>query len=217
MALKDSPSLDHIDPTWEEGRDYQLVCGLDCARNWRELTYSENSAKGVRFLPWRYCEDEIGVKPVESGDLCQFLNPETEEWELMEFEGKRWWELSKQFSNHYRAGKRTGAEHAVNGTGFCNAEARANAHKAQKEKGTGFYDPEVQRSGGMESYRQKKGLHAPGIVTFETCQQGGLKGGRTTSSQKWKCLKTGHITNAGALTCYQKHRNIDVTLRERVL
>jgi hypothetical protein len=27
MNLKDSPSLDHIDPLWEEGRDYQLVCG----------------------------------------------------------------------------------------------------------------------------------------------------------------------------------------------
>ena len=97
MELKNSPSLDHIDPTWEEGRDYQLVCGLDCQRNWRELTYSENSAKGVRFLPWRYCEGEVGVKPVETGDLCQFLNPETEEWELMEFEGKRWWELSKRY------------------------------------------------------------------------------------------------------------------------
>ena len=216
MDFKDTPSLDHIDPTWEEGRDYQLICGWDCAQNWRELTYSENSAKGVRFLPWRYCEDEIGVKPVETGDLCQFLNPETEEWELMEFEGKRWWELSKQFSNHYQAGKRTGAEHAVNGTGFCNAAARANARQAQRENGTGFYDPEVQRSGGLASYQQKKGLHAPGVVTFESCQQGGLKGGKTTSSQKWKCLETGHITNAGALTSYQKHRNIDVSLRERV-
>lgn len=216
MNLKDSPSLDHIDPLWEEGRDYQLVCGRDCKQNWREMTYSENSAKGVRFLPWRYCEDEIGVKPVETGDLCQFLNPETEEWELMEFEGKRWWKLSKQFSNHYQAGKRTGDEHAVNGTGFCNATARANAKQAQREKGTGFYDPEVQRGGGLASYQQKKGLHAPGAVTFETCQRGGLKGGRNTSSQKWRCLQTGHITNAGALTSYQRHRSIDTSLRERI-
>jgi hypothetical protein len=66
------------------------------------MTYSENSAKNNRFLPWRYCENEIGVKPVETGDLCQFLNPETEEWELMEFEGARWWELSKQTTGYYQ-------------------------------------------------------------------------------------------------------------------
>ena len=216
MDLKDSPSLDHIDPLWDEGRDYQLVCGLDCARNWRELTYSENSKKGNRFLPWRYCEEEVGVKPVETGDLCQFLNPETEEWELMEFEGSRWLDLSRPFSNHYQAGKRTGGEHAANGTGFCNAAARANAHKAQKEKGTGFHDPEVQRSGGLASFQQKKGLHAPGVSTFETCQKGGLKGGKTTSSQKWMCLKTGHVTNSGALTSWQRHRGIDTSLRKRI-
>jgi hypothetical protein len=68
----------------------------------------------------------------------------------------------------------------------------------------------------LASYQQKKGLHAPGAATFETCQRGGLKGGRNTSSQKWRCLITGHVTNAGALTCYQRHRNIDTSLRERI-
>jgi hypothetical protein len=101
MAHKDSPSLDHIDPLWEEGRDYQLVCGLDCKRNWRELTYSENSVKGNRFLPWRHSSGELGSKPVETGDWCQFYNPVTEDWELMEFEGKRWWELSKRYDARY--------------------------------------------------------------------------------------------------------------------
>ena len=97
MDLKNSPSLDHIDPIWQEGREYQLVCGLDCERNWREVTYSHNSSKGVRFLPWRYAPDEIGVKPVETGDWCQFYNPLTQDWELMEFEGERWRELSRAY------------------------------------------------------------------------------------------------------------------------
>jgi hypothetical protein len=101
MAHKDSPSLDHIDPLWEKGRDYQLVCGWDCKRNWRELTYSENSIKGNRFLPWRYSKDEIGTKPVETGDWCQFYNPLTQDWELMEFEGERWWELSRVYDARY--------------------------------------------------------------------------------------------------------------------
>ena len=47
-------------------------------------------------------------------------------------------------------------------------------------------------------------------------RMGGLKGGKTTSSQKWVCLETGFITNAGALTNYQRNRGIDTSKRKRV-
>jgi hypothetical protein len=236
MKRKDVLSLDHIDPTWEEGRDYQFVCGWDCKQNWREMTVGNNSRKSNRFLPWRYCADEIGQKPCETGDWVQFLvgfdieNDIPGEWVLMEFEGPEWFEATRQHCAEHHGGVKTssdvewhrkggsvsGQNHAERGTGFCNAAARANAQQAQKEMGTGFYDPEVQRGGGLASYQQKKGLHAPGVVTFETCQKGGLKGGRSTASQKWRCLKTGHVSNAGALTSYQRHRNIDTSLRERI-
>jgi hypothetical protein len=236
MNLKDSPSLDHIDPLWEEGRDYQLVCGRDCKQNWRELTVGNNSRKSNRFLPWRYCAGEIGQRPCETGDWVQFLvgfdieNDIPGEWVLMEFEGPEWFEATRLYCAerqgglnqvkttewHQKGGSVSGRNHVINGTGFCNAAARANAKQAQREKGTGFYDPEVQRGGGLASYQQKKGLHAPGIVTFETCQAGGLVGGKRTASQKWKCLVTGHTTNAGALTAFQRHRSIDTSLRERI-
>ena len=45
---------------------------------------------------------------------------------------------------------------------------------------------------------------------------GGKIGGRVTSSQRWKCLVTGHISNAGSLTLYQRARGIDTSQRERV-
>lgn len=35
-------------------------------------------------------------------------------------------------------------------------------------------------------------------------------------SQRWKCLVTGKVTNAGSLTTYQRARGIDPSLRERV-
>ena len=236
MAHKDSPSLDHIDPLWEEGRDYQLVCGLDCKRNWRELTVGENSRKSNRFLPWRHCADEIGQKPCETGDWVQFLvgfDIEKDipgEWVLMEFESAEWFEATRQYCAehfggvktssdvewHKKGGAVSGANHVVNGTGFCNETSRKKAQETQREQKLGVYSLEVQVNGGLESYRQKKGLHAPGVVTFETCQAGGKVGGKTTASQKWRCLVTGHITNAGALTAFQRHRNIDTTLRERI-
>jgi hypothetical protein len=41
-------------------------------------------------------------------------------------------------------------------------------------------------------------------------------GGKATSSQKWICTETGFITNAGALTSYQRKRNIDTSKRKRM-
>jgi hypothetical protein len=121
MAHKDSPSLDHIDPCWEEGRDYQLVCGLDCDRNYRELTSRKNVMKSNRFLPWRYCADEIGQKPCETGDWVQFLvgfDIEKDipgEWVLMEFESPEWFETTTKFSACVRGGKTSGKAAAEKG------------------------------------------------------------------------------------------------------
>jgi hypothetical protein len=41
-------------------------------------------------------------------------------------------------------------------------------------------------------------------------------GGRATGSQRWMCKITGHVSNAGALTLWQRKRGIDVTQRERL-
>lgn len=84
--------IDHIDPRWEEGRDYQLVCGLDCPLNYREEEPGKNSAKSNRFLPWRWSRDGIGVVPEDYGDLAQFLV--NGEWVLMEFLSEEWFEAS---------------------------------------------------------------------------------------------------------------------------
>jgi hypothetical protein len=40
--------------------------------------------------------------------------------------------------------------------------------------------------------------------------------GRTTTSQKWKCLVTGFVSNPGGLASYQKARGIDPSMRVRV-
>ena len=92
--------IDHIDPRWEEGRNYQLVCGLDCLLNYREEDPRKNSAKSNRFLPWRVIQEEIGTVPVGKGDLCLFLiGADIEkdipgEWVLMEFLSEEWFRAS---------------------------------------------------------------------------------------------------------------------------
>jgi hypothetical protein len=44
----------------------------------------------------------------------------------------------------------------------------------------------------------------------------GKLGSAKTNSQKWMCLETGYITNAGALTMYQNARGIDKSKRIRI-
>ncbi len=84
--------IDHIDPRWEEGRDYQLICGWNDPINFCERDEKINQRKSNRFLPWRVAKGELGSVPVNPGDFCQFLDPDTNEWVLEEFMGDWWYE-----------------------------------------------------------------------------------------------------------------------------
>jgi hypothetical protein len=42
------------------------------------------------------------------------------------------------------------------------------------------------------------------------------KGGKKSTSQRWQCTQTGHISNAGALSKYQRARGIDTSNRVRL-
>jgi hypothetical protein len=57
------------------------------------------------------------------------------------------------------------------------------------------------------------GLYA---LTHKDKSEAGKKSAQKLHSEEWICLETGHITNAGALTRYQKHRGIDTSKRKRI-
>jgi hypothetical protein len=50
----------------------------------------------------------------------------------------------------------------------------------------------------------------------ETLSDNGKANGKANASQRWQCLLTGHISNPGGLTSYQKARGIDTSLRKKV-
>jgi hypothetical protein len=52
--------------------------------------------------------------------------------------------------------------------------------------------------------------------TKEQKMEDGRKGGKISGSQRWMCLETGFITNAGNLTKYQKRNKIDTSKRVKV-
>jgi hypothetical protein len=72
-----------------------MICGLSCPLNFEERETSDNRSKSNRFLPWRVVKDEIGSVPVNRGDFCQFLDPDTEEWVLETFLGDWWFNKTK--------------------------------------------------------------------------------------------------------------------------
>ena len=68
---------------------------------------------------------------------------------------------------------------------------------------------EDSRKGGLKNKENGIGIHAQ---TYEEQSERGRK----TASQKWECLETGFVTNAGCLSRYQKARGIDTSKRLRL-
>jgi general stress protein YciG len=87
------------------------------------------------------------------------------------------------------------------------------------ENGTGIFGltPE-QRSERSRKSGQKNRENGTGIfgMTPEEKSEVGKRGGKKVSSQKWQCTVTGYVTNAGALSAYQKNRGIDTSNRIRI-
>ena len=124
-------------------------------------------------------------------------------------------------------------------------ETGRKVQENNRKNKTGFFGytkkqfSEAGKLGGSISYKMKVGIHGMSMEEkIEIGRKNGLecrennigifsrtpeqhskhssKGGKNTNSQKWECLETGYITNAGALSHYQKPRGIDTSKRKRI-
>jgi hypothetical protein len=91
-------------------------------------------------------------------------------------------------------GRKGGTKAAELGVGVCGRSAEQMTEDGRK--------------GGTKAAELGVGIHAPGVRS---------NAAKTTNSQKWVCLDTGHSSNAGALSRWQKARGIDTSLRKRVV
>lgn len=175
--------LDHIDPKWEEGRDYLLICGRNTSSNFCMRDRSLNSSKSNRFLPWRVSIDEVGCVPVEQGDLCLFLDPDTGEWVLEEFLGKWWFEKTKTLCAESVAGR----TNFLNKTGVFNPEHLGKGAKTCYERKTGIHSPESKEKALAVKRERKVGFHS-----FEVQSAGG----KCTRGKKWWVNKDGETVRS---------------------
>jgi hypothetical protein len=99
------------------------------------------------------------------------------------------------------------------------AENARKGHETQKKLAIGFwgFTLEKRQENGRKGEEKRKernvGLYA---LTKEEKSEAGKKSAQKLHSERWACLETGHITNAGALTRFQKHRGIDTSKRKRI-
>ena len=100
----------------------------------------------------------------------------------------------------YIGGKITGKYHKENQTGIF---AMSEEEKIKRNK-----------KGGSVAGKLAKELS---IGIFAISPEKKCEIGRSVSLQKWKCLETGFITNAGNLSKYQKARGIDTSKRVRIM
>lgn len=84
-----------------------------------------------------------------------------------------------------------------------------------KELGKGIHSrtkdekSEDSKKGGKKTYELKIGAFSiPKEERLEIIQK--------VNSQRWMCLETGHISNSGGLSTYQKARGIDTSKRKRI-
>ena len=126
-------------------------------------------------------------------------------------------------------GKKSVETHRKNKTGVFDLERKMQG-KGGKIAGRKNYEMQIGIHGRTKekmSEDNEKGGKIAGKKTYElgvgihgrTEQQrieDGSKGGKISTSQKWMCLETGYMTNAGGLACYQRKRGIDTTKRVRI-
>jgi hypothetical protein len=126
-------------------------------------------------------------------------------------------------------GKIRGKKHKKDGTGIFavtpeeRIEIGKRVGKISYELGLGIHGrtkeqmtEDGKKGGKIAAKNQKRNKTGIFGIDDEQKRKNSIKGGRKTSSQKWMCLETGYVSNAGGLFRYQKSRNIDTSKRKRI-
>jgi hypothetical protein len=206
------PDIDHIDPLWKEGRDYQLICGRECPENLIERESRFNTAKTNRFLPWRVASDEISTIPVNQGDLCLFLvGADIEKdipgkWVLMEFLSEEWFAATKNTAGGCRAleeYRQYNLDNQVQNLTDWQRNNRGVTTRLQWEYYQQNPDKLKERNSKIGEGVRRRNKENPEIL-----QRSGAKI-RKAKARRFKCLITGYVGNASAVSQYQIKHGID--------
>lgn len=194
----------------------------------------------------RYFDEYYMGTPATNKWCWEFHEPEKQILEFFEFSDVGWvkaQEIEKQLIKPFfntdkwclnqscggkmslesrrKAGKIGGNKTKENGTGIFSRtleEMKENGRKGglkAKENGTGIFAKTFEQ---MSEHSRKIALRAKenGTGIFALSKEQLSENSKKANSQRWECLETGHISNSGPLTNYQKARGIDTSKRRRI-
>jgi hypothetical protein len=153
------------------------------------------------------CNAKVSINILRENGKRNFLNKkgcfslsEDERIEVSRKAGKKAKEQKKGIHSQTieqlsESGKKGGRKNKENKTGFCGRSRQKMSEDGKK---------------ATERAREL------GVGIYGLCSEEKSKAGKIGAKQKWRCLITNYISNAGSLTRYQKARGIDKKFRERV-
>ena len=103
--------------------------------------------------------------------------------------------------------RKAGIKNRENKTGFCGRSKEKMSEDGKKGGKIG---------GKIGGKKAQTTLKNKTLGIYGLTKEQRIENGKTVSVQRWICLETGYITNAGALFTYQKKRGIDTSKRMRL-
>lgn len=197
-------TVEHIDP-----RRGVLISGLENDLNEIVADHSYNSRKTNRFVPYRICDY---LAPVTFGDMGEFLIEET--WVVCEFGGELWWKESNRVGNATTKGGEVAIKGMPREILVENGRKTANLHLSHHHPNTiaSRSKSGTKNAPVMNAHKNTKASRERNLAAAQlhpNTRDNQIK----QSLRKFQCLVTGHTSNAGGLTTYQRARGINTDLR----
>ena len=213
----DNLSVEHIDP-----RNGVLVSGLENEFNEIIADLPYNSVKTNRFVPYR-----VGAypAPINKGDVGEFLigaeitTNTPGKWTVCEFmvEGGIWWKESNRIGNGSTRGGKKAMKLMPKSILAKNGLESKNLDKLLSHPNTLINRVELGRVNSklLNSHPNTEATRIKNLAEGQTHPNTHANQVKQ-SLRKFQCLVTGHISNAGGLTAYQKVRGIETVLRVEI-
>jgi len=227
----------------KECLEFYEEAGFIPGARWEDAHYPAPNGKGETTIPMLHEHHQVqGLLQSREYDQCCFYSGHTKRFLTEGPFVSGWfelWDIYDKYSTlqssaagrkaaelglgihapgmQSKGGKIGGTKSAELGLGVHARSAEQMTEDGRKggakaaELGVGAHAPGMASKGRTKQVELGVGVHAPGVRS-----KGGKNGGKITSSQRWMCLVTGHISTPGGLSHWQRARGIDTSKRVKL-
>jgi hypothetical protein len=182
--------------------------GWSPEKGWEEAHYPAPENKGNSTIWMQHDHHQVqGLWQSKEYGQCCFFSGHAKRFLKHGPFVSGWFELWDIYDKYSGENGRKTAELGVGAHGRSAEQMKEDTRKGgikAAELGVGAHAPDMASKGRTKQVELGVGVHAPGVRS---------NAGKTTTSQKWMCLVTGHISTPGGLSHWQRARGIDTSKR----